>query len=59
VLPPEQVAQLHASIQQLEHIRSVRQLTALIATGTATRTLSYGHSASVQPPSEDLGTAVR
>jgi 2-methylcitrate dehydratase PrpD len=59
VLPPEQVAQLHASIQQLEHIRSVRQLTALIATGTATRTLSYGHSAPVQPPSEDLGTAVR
>jgi 2-methylcitrate dehydratase PrpD len=45
VLTPEQVAQLHASIQQLEHIRSIRQLTAMMAAGTITRTPSYDHIA--------------
>jgi 2-methylcitrate dehydratase PrpD len=31
VLPPDQVAELHASIQQLERVRSVRRLTAMMA----------------------------
>lgn len=35
-LSPDQVAELHASIQQLERVRSVRQLTAMMVIGTAT-----------------------
>jgi 2-methylcitrate dehydratase PrpD len=35
VLPPERVAQLHASLKRLEHVRSVRELTAMMATDTA------------------------
>ena len=56
VLPAAKVAQLQASIEELEHIRSLRQLTALIATATTTRTLSCESVG--EPMPEDAGTAV-
>lgn len=56
VLSAEQVARLQASIQDLERVRSIRHLTALMATGTTNRTLSCESPG--EPPSEEVGTAV-